>query len=176
MRGVLEKSDLLRVAKAHQQLWECRRLCLCGNLAQKDPAQQLYSAVCVFRIDLGPTQDMMAAVRAAKDGLKRTRQRMVLLVHPDKASNELSEHKAVFDDAFKVLTNAYDTLTAAAEGRYEGGTAGPGQQQQAGAGFGFAAGGPGFAGFGPGGFPWGFAGFPPGYGYGSPGGAYWQAT
>jgi hypothetical protein len=98
---------------------------------------------------------------------------MVLLVHPDKASNELSEHKTVFDEAFKVLTNAYDALTAAAEGRYEGGTAGP--QQQQGAGFGYAAGGPGFTGFPPGGFPWVFAGFQPGYGSGFPGGAYWQA-
>lgn len=44
MRGVLEKSDLLRVAKAHMQLWECRRIVLCGELVQ-DAHMRLYRLV-----------------------------------------------------------------------------------------------------------------------------------
>jgi hypothetical protein len=44
MRGVLEKSDLLRVAKAHMRLWECRRIVLCGELAQ-DVHMRLYRLV-----------------------------------------------------------------------------------------------------------------------------------
>lgn len=166
MRGVLEKSDLLRVAKAHRQLWECRRICLCGELAQ-DAHMRLYSAVCVFRISHGAGQDLGSAVRAVKDSLKKTRMTLSLLVHPDKATNELARYKPVFEEAFKVLTNAHETLTAAADGKYEGSTAQPQaqQQQQPQQGYGYAAGGPGFAGY-PGGFPggaWGFAGFPNGF-------------
>lgn len=168
-RGVLEKSDLLRVAKAHMQLWECRRIVLCGELAAADEQMRLYAAVCVFRITHSPAQDLGSAVRAVKDSLKRTRQRLSLLVHPDKATNELSCYKGVFEEAFKVLTSAHEVLAAAADGKYEGSTAGPQQQQQqayTGPGYGYAgaAGGPtGFTGFAPGGFPtWGFAGFPPG--------------
>jgi len=166
MRGVLEKSDLLRVAKAHMQLWECRRLILCGELA-KDPAMRLYSAVCVFRITAGPGQDMFSAVRAVKDGLKRTRQRLALLVHPDKALNELSGYKEVFDEAFKVLTAAHETLTDAAEGKADAASSRPqpqAQQQQQQQGYGYTN----FAG----GFPgaWGFAGGFPGAG------AYYWST
>lgn len=181
MRGVIEKSDLLRVAKAHMQLWECRRICLCGDLAARDANMKLYSAVCVFRISIGAGQDMYSAVKAEKDGLKRTRQRLALLVHPDKANgSELSRYKAVFDSAFKCLTAAHDTLTAAAEGRYEecGGVGGAGagagaaprqpyqQPQYAG----YAAAG-GFPGGGFGGFPWGFPGYNPSYT--QAGAAYW---
>jgi hypothetical protein len=167
MRGVLEKSDLLRVAKAHMQLWECRRIVLCGELSAADEQMRLYAAVCVFRITHGPGQDLGSAVGAVKDSLKRTRQRLSLLVHPDKATNELSRYKGVFDEAFKVLTAAHEVLAAAADGKYEGSTAGPQQQQQQqqqGAYAGAAGYGPaGFAGFAPGSFPtWGFAGFPPG--------------
>lgn len=111
-------------------------------------------------------------MRAAKDSLKRTRQRLSLLVHPDKANNELARYKSVFGEAFKVLTNAHETLTVAAEGKYEGSTADPQaqqQQQQQGGAYGFAGAAPGYTGF-PG--AWGFAGFPPGFN-GFPG-AYWQ--
>jgi hypothetical protein len=176
VRGVLEKSDLLRVAKAHMQLWESRRICLCGELVEQDPSMRLYSAVCVFRISVGAGQDLCSAVKAVKDSLKRTRQRMALLVHPDKAVNELQGYKAVFDEAFKVLTNAHDTLTEAAEGKYkEPPPAASGAQQQQGYWYGYAGpGGPGFAGF-PGGFPggWSYAGFPPGFGGFGPGAGFW---
>jgi DnaJ-class molecular chaperone len=125
----------------------------------------------MFRISYGAGQDLGSAVRAAKDSLKRTRQRVSLLVHPDKANNELARYKPVFEEAFKALTNAHDTLAAAADGKYEGSTADPQaqQQQQQGGAYGFA----GFAGAPPGysGFPgtWGWPGF-----NGFPG-AYWQA-
>lgn len=167
MRGVLEKSDLLRVAKAHMQLWECRRLILCGELA-KDPTMRLYSAVCVFRITAGPGQDIISAVRAVKDGLKRTRQRLALLVHPDKALNELSGYKEVFDEAFKVLTAAHETLTDAAEGKTDAAGSRPQAQQQQQQSYGYAN----FAGGFPGG--WGFAGGFPGGAYPGAGAYYWS--
>lgn len=151
---------------------------------------RLYSAACVFRIAVGPGQDLFSAVKAVKDSLKRTRQRLALLVHPDKASNnELSRYKTVFDEAFKVLTAAHDTLIEAVEGRYDagGGTAGA-----AGGGGGSKAGSTSqqqprqqqpqaqarragrnpydnMTGFNGGQPPWGFAGFNPNFYY------YWTA-
>ena len=184
LRGVLEKSDLLRVAKAHMQLWESRRLCLCGRLAAQDASARLFSAAAVFRIAPGAGQDLCAAVRAVKDGLKRTRQRLALLVHPDKAVNELQGYKEVFDEAFKVLTNAHETLSEAAEGKYVPPAASTGpqpgqqqQQQQQAYGYGYSYGPAGFAGF-PGSFPgaWTYAGFPPGFaGFAGPGAGFWTA-
>jgi hypothetical protein len=132
MRGLLEKSDLLACAKAHMQLWECRRLVLCGQLAASDASLRLFSAMCVFRIPRPtPQQSLVGAVRAAKDGLRRTRLHLALLVHPDKAVNELSRHQEVFHEAFRVLTDAHELLVAAAESAAgDAGVAAGGAQQQ----------------------------------------------
>jgi hypothetical protein len=162
MRGVLEKSDLLRVAKAHRQLWECRRICLCDKLSEQTTTDlRLYSAMCVFRIATGSGLDLCGVVKGVADGLKRTRQRLALLVHPDKAINELSGYKAVFEEAFKALINAHETLSTVVAGTYSGTNRAPQQQPQQHhqtqqqQWFGFTP----AAGF-PGGFTWSYPGFP----------------
>jgi hypothetical protein len=79
MVGVVEKSDLLRLAKARTQLWECRRLNLCGSLIANSSAAagevsllQLQAAIAVFRVECPVGADALRAVRDAKDTLKRT--------------------------------------------------------------------------------------------------------
>jgi hypothetical protein len=149
LRGLLEKGELLHCAKAHMQLWECRRLCACGALGRSNPMLCLFGAASLFRVALLPGRDLADSVRAAREGLKRTRARLALLVHPDKAVGGLGRHKAVFDEAFRALEDAHATLTAAAD---EAPQQQAQQQQWAQQGFGYA-------------FPqgWAFPGFVPGF-------------
>jgi hypothetical protein len=79
MIGVVEKSDLLRLAKSRTQLWECRRLNLCGSLiansistAGEVSLLQLQAAMAVFRVECPAGADVLLAVRDVKDTLKRT--------------------------------------------------------------------------------------------------------
>jgi hypothetical protein len=79
MVGVVEKSDLLRLAKSRTQLWECRRLNLCGNVMANSGAAageasllQLQAAMAVFRVECPAGADAVRAVRDVKDTLKRT--------------------------------------------------------------------------------------------------------
>jgi hypothetical protein len=79
MVGVVEKSDLLRLAKSRTQLWECRRLSLCGSHMTNNSSAagevsllQLQAAMAVFRVECPAGGDAVAAVRGVKDTLKRT--------------------------------------------------------------------------------------------------------
>lgn len=74
MAGVVEKSDLLRLAKSRIQLWECRRINLCGVLMATSqlPLVQLQAAMAVFRVASGVGSDLVALVKGVKDTLKRT--------------------------------------------------------------------------------------------------------
>jgi hypothetical protein len=79
MVGLVEKSDLLRLAKARTKLWECRRLNLCGSLianssnaAGEVSLLQLQAAMAVFRVECPAGADVLRAVRDVKDALKKT--------------------------------------------------------------------------------------------------------
>lgn len=182
MVGVVEKSDLLRLAKSRTQLWECRRINLCGTL-MADPRFLLNAAMAVFRIACSAGQDAVAAVKAVKSTLKQTYKTLALTVHPDKVEQcNCTEYRGVFSDAFKVLGNAHELLTKVAAGEQIPGVTTQQQQQgPAAAGFGangFTSSGAGPAGgFGPGGGTWSwdaggpFPGGPfGGAGFGFPGG------
>jgi hypothetical protein len=67
MAGVIEKSDLLALAKSRVQLWEARRINHCSQL-MASPAMQLSAAMAVFRIACGPQQDPVAAVKQVRWG------------------------------------------------------------------------------------------------------------
>ncbi|KAF6256106.1 hypothetical protein COO60DRAFT_1702471 [Scenedesmus sp. NREL 46B-D3] len=189
MVGVVEKSDLLRLAKARTQLWEWRRLNLCGSfMANSGGASgevsllQLQAAMAVFRVDCPAGADATRSVRDAKDSLKRTYNKLALLVHPDKANQNGHEaYRSVSEEAFKVLNSANDLLTRVASGE-----AIPGltqQQQQGAAATGAAAaaaaaaggaGGPAGGGFA-GGFTGGFPGAAAGGAAGTGGARYYYA-
>jgi hypothetical protein len=85
MIGVVEKSDLLRLAKSRTQLWECRRLNLCSSLMANSSSAagevsllQLQAAMAVFRVECPAGADVLRAVRDVKDTLKRTYTRWLL--------------------------------------------------------------------------------------------------
>eukprot|EP00775_Hariotina_reticulata_P010157 gene10157-10315_t len=166
MAGVIEKSDLLALAKSRVQLWEARRINHCGQL-MADPSTLLMAAMAVFRIACGPQQDPVAAVKQVKDALLRSYKRLALQVHPDKAIGALQVLKPVFSEAFKTLNNANDLLGKVAAGQV---AAGPGQQPGPAAAAAAAA----TAGTGPGTGPfyytYYYSWFPGGAGFAGPGG------
>lgn len=51
--GVLERHELLQLALAHVQLWECWRICRCST-ALRQPGSAVAASLAVFRLAVQP--------------------------------------------------------------------------------------------------------------------------
>jgi hypothetical protein len=96
------------------QLWECKRIISCSKLPRSTKEQQLLAALCVLRVQTGqvPRQPVAAARSVGAADVKKRYQRLALFVHPDKVVPEHQQQTSQFEDAFKLLGQAYELVSS----------------------------------------------------------------
>ncbi|WIA12620.1 hypothetical protein OEZ85_006277 [Tetradesmus obliquus] len=112
--SIIQREQLLELAKAAVQLWEAQRVLRCAHIGQLHPSLRLPAALAVFRQQShkAGAATSAAAEEEERRALKRVCTQLQLALHPDKTPQQLAGQQAVFAEAFKALQNAQQLVPA----------------------------------------------------------------